>query len=187
VITVPLLIGLDGKQKMSKSLGNYIGITEPPDSMFGKLMSIPDSLIVHYFDLLTEKTQEEIKKIKHALSRGEVNPKDLKIDLAKQIVTKLHSKSAANQAAREFERVFARGAMPTKMPEINIQPKVLSLLELVIATKAVSSKSEARRVITQGGVKLNNVVKSDPFEKIEVKEGMVLKVGKLKFFRIKHK
>jgi tyrosyl-tRNA synthetase len=185
VIIQPLLLGTDGKRKMSKSLGNYVGLAEPANIAFGKIMSIPDTLIIDYFELLTERTPEDIGKINHALQRGEVNPRDLKIELTKEIVAALHSKKEAEQAAKEFEKVFSRRSLPSQMPEVKISKKEMTLLDLVAATKTISSKSEARRLILQGGVKINSNPKKEPFEKILIKPGMVIRIGKLKFVRIK--
>lgn len=183
VITCPLLVGLDGKKKMSKSLGNYIGIDEVPDQMFGKIMSLPDELILPYFKLATLFSDSEIKKIEENLKSGK-NPRDLKIKLGKEIVVLYHSKRAADLAAEEFSRVFSKKEKPSQMPEIKILQKKLSLLGLIMATKLIKSKSEARRLILQGGVKIDDRIEKDWQKEIKVRSGMILQIGKLKFAKI---
>ncbi len=158
VITMPLLEGTDGVQKMSKSLGNHIGIAEPPGDMFGKLMSIRDTLIVKYFTLLTDVEADTLKGYERQLETREVNPRDLKATLAEAIVTTYHNAKDAQGAREEFVRVFSRRQAPTEMPEITLQvgPEgTVDLVSLLVGEGLAKTKNEARRLIGQGGVKLN--------------------------------
>ncbi len=152
IITVPILEGLDGVQKMSKSLGNYIGITEPPQEMFGKLMSISDELMWRYYELLTDVPLEEIARWKEEVAQGKLNPKDLKVNLAKIIVSRYHSPEAAQKAAEEFEKVFARGGVPEDIPEINVSASEVWLPRFLKEQGLVKSTSEGKRLLKQGGV-----------------------------------
>lgn len=183
IIIFKLLVGLDGVKKMSKSLGNYIGLTESSDSMFGKIMSLPDNLILPYFELATPVSEKELKEIETALKSG-TNPRDLKVRLAKEIVALYHSKDAAEKAALEFTRVFKNKEKPSKILEIKISEKKLKLVDLIVATKLIKSKSEARRLIEQGGVKVDDAVEKDWQKEIEVKSGMIVQIGKRKFVKI---
>ena len=154
IITVPLLVGLDGKNKMSKSLGNYVGITEPAFQQYGKIMSIPDNLILDYFKLLTDVPLKEIAKMERDLNSKRVNPKKLKSSLAKEIVTFYHGKQKAERAEREFNRVFKEKKIPTKIPVFTLNKDNLNILDLLKKTRLVSSRSEGRRLIEQKGVRL---------------------------------
>lgn len=183
VITCPLLVGLDGKKKMSKSFGNYISITEAPDQMFGKVMSLPDHLIIAYFKLTTSLSDEEIKKIEEKLALGK-NPRDIKARLAYEIVARYHGKTKAKSAESEFNRVFRQKEKPSKMAKIKIRENKLKLLDLVMKTKQVKSKAEGRRVILQGGVKINDQTEKNWQKEISVKSGMILRIGKIKFVEI---
>lgn len=185
VITVPLLVGLDGREKMSKSKGNYVGLFDPPDEMYGKIMSIPDNLIINYFRLLTDKKDEEIIKMEEQLEDGLVNPRDLKAKLAKEIVTMYHSKEKAEAAEKEFERVFKKKERPTKIPEIKIKEKKIKLIDLLLKAKLVTSKSEARRLVLQGAVKINGEIIKEWQQMIKVKKEIIIQVGKRRFVKIK--
>lgn len=184
IMTVPLLIGTDGQRKMSKSYGNYIKLTEEPLKMFGQIMSIPDILIWHYFNLLTNLSLDEIESIKKNVHKTILNPKEAKIRLAKEIVAFLYSIKSAQKAEKEFERVFKEKGLPTKIPEIKIKGKTLNILDLLVKTKLASSRSEAKRLIWQGGIKINNVIQADWQKAVEIKEGLILQAGKRKFIKI---
>ena len=184
VLTNSLLIGLDGKKKMSKSLDNYIGITEPPKEQYGKIMSIPDDLIINYFELCTDVSLKEIAQMKKDLQSKKANPRDLKARLAQEIVTIYHNKKAAEKAEKEFNRVFKEKKLPARIPEIKIKKKTLDILDLLVQTKLVSSKSEAKRLILQKGVKINSKVQQDWQEAIKIKKKMLIQIGKRKFIKI---
>ncbi|OAG27650.1 tyrosine--tRNA ligase [Thermodesulfatator autotrophicus] len=184
VMTVPILEGLDGVQKMSKSLGNYIGITEPPQEMFGKVMSISDELMWRYYELLTDIPLEQIAKWKEEASSGRVNPKDLKVKLAKIIVAQFHSEEAAEKAAQEFEKVFAKGGLPEDIPQVEVESGNIWLPRFLKEHGLAKSTSEARRLISQGGVHLDGQKVQE--EDITLKNGQdyVLRVGKKRFLKI---
>ncbi|MFA4890841.1 MAG: tyrosine--tRNA ligase [Candidatus Gracilibacteria bacterium] len=184
VLTVPLLVGTDGKEKMGKSLGNYIGITESPKDMFGKTMSIPDHSILSYFELTTDISLEELAKIKKALDEGE-NPRNLKVRLAKELVTFYHNKKAANDAEQEFINMFQKKQLPDVIDEKKLKQTKWKLVDLLAETGLVASKGEARRMVEQGGVKVDQAkVESIDFE-IDVSGGKLLQVGKRKFLKVR--
>jgi tyrosyl-tRNA synthetase len=188
IMTLRLLEGTDGVRKMSKSYDNYIGITEKPSQIFGKIMSIPDSLIVKYLRVLTDISQREIEKIKKDLkqpSLSRINPKDVKAKLAREIVSLYYNEKKAKEAQKEFDKVFAKKEKPSKIPEMKISQKCDKLIDLLVICKLASSKSEARRLIEQGGVKVDNATLYDFKAKICLHEGMILQVGKRKFVKIK--
>ena len=192
VITMPLLEGTDGIEKMSKSLGNYIGINEPPFIMFGKVMSIPDSLIEKYFLLVTDVPTEEIKKMKAEYEKGELHPRDWKKRLAFEIVRIYHGQKEAILSQEDFERAFSQKEMPEEAREIMISSSLLKegkiwILKLLQETGVPYSKSELRRLIEQGGVYFNGERISNVNTDIEIKDGDYLKVGKKDFFRIRLK
>ena len=185
VITMPLLEGLDGVQKMSKSLGNYIGITEPPRDMFGKLMSVSDDLMFRYFELLSSLDLDEIKGLKDGIADGRLHPKDVKTRLAQELVERFHGDRAAGAAKADFEAQFSRGEVPDDIPEFKLSPdeKTIYLPKILKEAGLVESTSDARRLIKQGAVSIDgNKVQS---EEIEVHAPQtVLKVGKRRFLRI---
>jgi len=185
IMTVPLLLGTDGSRKMSKSFKNYIGLKEPPDQMFSKIMSIPDTLIWHYFTLLTNVSIKEIKEMEKEVYNSKLNPRDAKARLAREIVTMYHGKEAAKEAEEEFEKVFKRKEIPLKIPTFIVVKKNYLPLDLLFDLKLVSSKSEAKRLILQGGVKIDKKVLKDWKKLIEIKDGMIIQVGKRKFAQIK--
>jgi len=172
VLTVPLIEGLDGVRKMSKSFKNYIGLNENPNEMFAKIMAVPDKLIPKYFELLTDENPP----------RG-TSPYQAKITLSETIVAMYHSKKEATAAKNEFSRVFSKKELPAKIPSLKLQSKKTLLTELLIKS-GVPSKSEARRLITQGAVELNGEKKTNPQERLNLSRGDVLKIGKHRFFRI---
>ncbi|MCL5411370.1 MAG: tyrosine--tRNA ligase [Patescibacteria group bacterium] len=183
VLTVPLLEGLDGR-KMSKSYGNVIGLDEKPEEMYGKVMSLKDELIIKYFDLVTDVPQEEVAKMATQLKLEAVNPMELKKNLAFQIVKEFHSEEEAKKASAEFEKVFQKSEVPTEIAEVEIKKEKLSLIDLLIETKLSISRSEARRLIEQGGVEVNQKKIINPFEEISVEPGLVLRAGKRNFVRV---
>ncbi|MCD5383683.1 tyrosine--tRNA ligase, partial [candidate division WOR-3 bacterium] len=179
-ITVPILEGLDGVRKMSKSYNNYISIKAPPDDMFGKIMSIPDSLIMKYYELCTDITEKESKEVRERLCAG-VNPMDIKTELAREIVAIYHSENRAVEAKREFMRVFRERRVPEKMDSYILKGKVW-IVKLLKDVGFATTGSEARRLITQGAVELEGeVIKEIDYQ---VEKGGILKVGKRRFIRL---
>ena len=185
LVIMPLLIGTDEKRKMSQNLGNYIGINESAHEQYGKIMSIPDNIIIHYFELLTHIPDQEIREMKMDLQESRINPRDLKARLAREIVTIYHSRKEAIEAEKEFERIFKEKKKPSKVKSYKLKVKSWKLPDLLLKLKLVSSKSEARRLIEQGGVKINDKVIKDWKKKIQVKKDTIIQVGKRKFAKIK--
>ena len=189
-IMMPILEGLDGSQKMSKSLGNYIGINEPSHEMYGKTMSLPDQLLFRYFELATMLSIEEQRRLKDGLMQGVLHPRDLKMRLAREIVTIYHGKEAALQAEEGFKRIFQQKELPEDIPEFNLTPAILDsqglvwLSKLMLLAGLVSSTSEARRLIQQGGVKINGEKINDPAYNLVPVNGMVIQAGKRKYIRL---
>lgn len=183
IITVEILPGLDGKEKMSKSLDNYVGVCEKSGMMFGKIMSIPDQLIVPYFELCTDKLSAEISKIKKSISDGE-NPRDIKASLAKTIVEFYHSKKEAEAASQEFESVFSKGNLPEEIAEFKLSGN-FEIILLLTNLGAISSNSEGRRLVEQNAVKIDGVTISDINAQVATHSGMVIQVGKKRFYKIK--
>lgn len=184
IITVPLLIGTDGKMKMSQSLGNYIGLDEDASEQFGKIMSIPDKLLLHYFELAARYKRKDLERVKKELAEGR-NPKELKIELGKKIVAIYHNQRLADKAAQEFARIFSNKQKPTKIPEYSLDKELDNLPEILVAAKMLSSKSEAKRKIAEGAVKINDKKVTDWQTKTKLKSGDILQVGKRKFIKIK--
>ncbi|MFC1663542.1 tyrosine--tRNA ligase [Patescibacteria group bacterium] len=184
LITLPLLVGLDGKDKMSKSLNNYIGITESSQEQYGKIMSIPDNIIFHYFELATKIPLKEIIQMKKDLKSGKTNPKELKTRLAQEIVSIYHSKREAIEVKREFKRVFKEKKLPRKIPQMQIKEKTLNILELLVKTKLAPSKAEAKRLISQKGVRIDKKVQDNWQKEIKIKKGMIVQVGKRRFKKL---
>ena len=183
VLITPMLLGLDGR-KMSKTYGNTVNLTDSPAEMYGKLMSLKDELILLYFQLCTNLPLKEIKEMERELRRKEINPIEAKSRLAREIVTIYHGWEKAEEAEKEFNRVFREKKLPLKIPVIQIKEKKLNILELLTKTKLISSKSEAKRLILQKAVKINGVLKENWQEIIEIKKEMVIKVGKRRFKKI---
>jgi len=182
IITLPLLEGLDGVQKMSKSLGNYVGITEPPGEMFGKLMSVSDELMWRYFDLLSFRGNEEIAEFKSDVAGGR-NPRDIKFLLCEEIIERFHSREAAVAAREEFIARFQRGQMPGDMPEKTLETagEGIGIAAALSQCGLTSSNSDAFRMIQQGGVRIDGEKISDRRMKLEPGFSGVLQVGKRKF------
>ena len=185
ILTLPLLEGLDGVNKMSKSLDNYVGITEPPQEMFGKLMSISDELMWRYYELLSFRPQEEIAALKRACAEGR-NPRDAKVMLAQEIVARFHSRQAADAALAEFEARFRDGALPESMAEVTLRTNGAGLPIAQLAKQAgiVDSTSEALRLIAQRGLRLDGEVVVDKGLVIAAGTTVVVQAGKRKFARV---
>jgi tyrosyl-tRNA synthetase len=188
-VIMPLLEGTDGVQKMSKSLGNYIGINEPPSEIFGKVMSISDDLMWRYYELLTDLSIAEIAALRDAAERGERNPRDLKADLAKRIIIDFHSKDAADAAEEDFVRRFRKKETPDEVEEHALpsnHPQGWDLAHLLVTVGMAESKAEARRLIQQGGVSLDGERQSIVNSSTVWKPGMstLIKVGKRRFVRV---
>jgi len=188
VLTMPILEGLDGVQKMSKSLNNYIGINEPPGEMFGKLMSISDALMWRYFELLSFRSLAEIAKLRGQADDG-ANPRDIKFLLAEEIVARFHGAAAGRAAQEEFVARFQKGALPEEMPEhdVDVHADGIGIVALLKQCDLVTSASEANRMLEQGGVRLDGEKVSDRALKLRSGASHVLQVGKRKFARVRLK
>ncbi|HEX7587089.1 MAG TPA: tyrosine--tRNA ligase, partial [Anaerolineae bacterium] len=181
VFLVPLIVGTDGR-KMSKSFGNSIDQASPAIDMYGKVMSLVDTVIVEYFRLLTDVPDAELAEMQRAILSGSINPRDLKMRLARDIVTQFHRMEAASQAETEFIKVFQKHELPTDMTTFAIQ-QPMNIIDLIIAADMAPSRSEARRLITQGGVRLDDMAVEKIDATIPAREG-VLRVGRRKFVRL---
>lgn len=187
VLTLPVLAGVDGAQRMSKSLGNYIGIDEPANETYGKVMSIPDELMYPYFELISDVSLSELSDIKKQLDDPNINPRDTKKYLARTVVKMYHGEKASNEAESAFKRIFVEKELPDTMPEFVLDESSCRIDDLLIHTKTADSKSNARRLIQQGGVSVNGEKVSDPFAAIPINSEIILKVGKRKFVKISPK
>ena len=186
-MTMPILVGLDGQRKMSKSLGNYVGITEPPGEMFGKLMSVPDDLMWSYWQLLTVLTDNDITDLRRKVAAGQAHPMSVKTALAKRIVCDFHGNEAAERAANEFQRVFRDRQAPEEAPIMKLpRGPAKKLTALLVDLKLIASKSEAERLIKQGGVEIDGARADDPRKDIDLSKpaDFLLRAGKKKFVRI---
>ncbi|WP_374605506.1 tyrosine--tRNA ligase [Niveibacterium sp.] len=184
VLMMPLLEGLDGVNKMSKSLGNYVGINEPPRDMFGKLMSISDTLMWRYYDLLSFRSNAEIAALKAEVAAGR-NPRDVKVELAQEIITRSHGRAAAEDALADFEARFQRNAIPDDVPEVTVEVGAgMAIAQLLKQAGLTASTSEAMRMIEQGGVRADGEKLSDKGLVVNAGSVMVLQVGKRKFARV---
>jgi tyrosyl-tRNA synthetase len=187
IVTVPILEGTDGVQRMSKTTGNYIGVDEPPREMFGKVMSIPDALILRYFELVTDVGRKDLAKVRDRLSDGKTNPRDVKVELAERLIGMYHSREAAKAASAEFNRIFKGGGAPDEMPEfrIKVEGDGITIIRALTESALVTSNSEARRKIRQRAVRVDGVrveddqlilgIRAEPYE---------LQVGKRAWARI---
>lgn len=183
VIMMPLIEGLDGKEKMSKSLGNYIGIDEEAGIMYQKSMEIPDELIIKYYNLVTDVHPDEVNKIESQLKEGSVNPRDIKMNLAREIVTLYHGEESAKEAEERFKSVFQKGQIPEDIQTIQIKEDGFDLIEVLVSNEIVKSKSEVRRLASQGGVKVNGE-KVEDLSTIVKESELVVQIGKKKFVKI---
>ncbi|WIM38960.1 tyrosine--tRNA ligase [Paenibacillus sp. PK4536] len=189
-ITLPIIEGLDGVQKMSKSLGNYIGIDEEPNEIFGKSMSVPDELMLKYYELTTDISNEDLATLKAGLADGSVHPRDAKMNLAQNYVRMFHNEEAGVAAKNHFVTVFQQRALPDDIQEVVLDESVLEnrqigLIKLVMTLGFATSTSEARRSIQQGALKINEQKHDDVNARIELADGDIVQVGKRKFAKIK--
>jgi tyrosyl-tRNA synthetase len=187
ILTMPILVGLDGQRKMSKSLGNYVGITEPPGEMFGKMMSIPDELMWSYYELLTDRTPQQIAALKKEVSGSALHPMDAKMRLAEEVISDFHGKEAARKAAENFQRVFRDRQAPTEAPTVRLPKGPLKkLTALLVDLKLTPSKAEAERLIKQKAVEIDGAMIEDPRKDVDLSKSadFLLRAGKKKFLRI---
>ncbi len=184
ILTLPVLEGVDGKQRMSKSLGNYIGIDEAPTEIYGKTMSIPDEVIYRYFELISDIDSDELKHIAGLLASPQTNPRDIKKYLGRTLVRMYHGELASTEAETAFEQIFVKKNIPDEMPEFKLETQVHRIDDLIVMAGLAENKSEARRLVQGGGVSLNSEKVTDPYAEITVREETVLKVGKRKFIRL---
>jgi len=185
ILTMPLLVGIDGVEKMSKSYDNYIGISDEPAQIFGRTLSIPDNLIYKYFELATNVSNQKLSEIKSQLADGNANPRDVKRELARTLVTMYHNQEAAEIAQAEFDNIFINKGLPDEIEEFNIgERSEINILDLIILVNFAPSKGEARRLVLQGGVSIDGEKINDAQSSISVKTGMILKVGKRKFIKL---
>jgi len=184
VITTPLLINPKTGRKLMSKTESFIALDCPPNEMYGKMMALPDEVIINCFKLCTEIPLKEIEGMDKELKQKKANPRDLKARLAREIVSIYHGKEKARRAEREFERIFKKRKLPSKIPKIKIKEKTLNILDLLVKTKLASSKSEAKRLILQKGIKIDGEIQKDWKRIIEIKKGQVFQVGKRKFARV---
>jgi len=189
-LMLPILEGIDGNQKMSKSLGNYIGVDEPPAEMYGKTMSIPDELMLKYYELVTDIPLDEIKRIGSALKAGNLHPRDAKMRLAREIVALHHGIEAAKAAEESFKTIFQQGHIPDDVPALSLPAELLDengriwIVRLLTQLELCSSGSEARRLINQGAVSIDQIKQQDVEALVKVRKGMLIRVGKRRFARL---
>ncbi len=186
VLTMPLLEGLDGANKMSKSLGNYIGISEPPEEIFGKIMSISDELMFRYYELLSDRSLEAIKHMRQEIDQGRLHPKRAKMDLAREMVARFHSEQEADAAQRQFDQVFKRHQLPDDIPRLELDSgqEAIWLPKLLQMAGLVKSTSEGRRLIKQKGVRLDGERVVDIEATVAARGAVLLQVGKRRFCRV---
>jgi tyrosyl-tRNA synthetase len=183
IFTVPILVGTDGHQKMSKSLDNYIAVNDSPEEMYGKVMSIPDEPIGEYYRLLTDVSENEIEQMLNDATRGAVNPRDIKAKLARMIVSDLHSPEDAERAEAAFDSVYRQHQLPEDMPEVPIESGN-GIIEVLKIAEVAKSNREARRLIEQGGVRLDGERVTDPESVVEIEDPVVLQAGRRRFVRL---
>lgn len=183
VMTLPLLEGLDGVQKMSKSLDNYVGVSESPKEMFGKLMSVSDELMWRYFELILGWTAEQIANLKAEVQAGR-NPREVKDEMAQAVISQFYPQTEASEASAEFARVFSQGALPEDMPEVSLTADTL-LLDLLAEQGLIASKGEGRRLLKQNAIKIEEETVQDPFQTLTAGTSVVIKVGKRRYLRVK--
>ncbi len=184
VITMPILVGLDGKEKMSKSKNNYIGVTDEPTDMFGKVMSISDCLMENYFTLLTDLSDEKIAEL---VNPDKTHPKEAKVLLGKMLVEQFYDKAAAESAAEQFDKVFAKRQLPDEITEFEVSKESVATKKLLLLCKLVDTGGEAKRMIKQSAVSIDGEKIADPNDQITPADGMVVQVGKRRFARLKVK
>lgn len=183
---MPILVGLDGVEKMSKSLGNYIGVKDTANDMFGKIMSISDELMENYYTMITEIPSEEIKKMKENIANGSLHPMEAKKQLGAEVVKIYHGEQAAVEARDWFENVFSKRNLDVELPEVEVEYNEIGVIDLLVKeTQLVKTTSEARRLIEQGGFKINDEAIKDVKATVNVESGMIVRVGKKKIIKIK--
>jgi tyrosyl-tRNA synthetase len=189
IITMPILEGTDGIEKMSKSLNNYVALQDVPREMFGKIMSIPDNLITKYLKYAAFASDDECKSMEMAMEAGSLNPRDAKVKTAMSVINIYHGETAAQDALIEFERMFKNKGLPDDIPEcsLEINPPEILITELLVATKLVASKNEARTLVTQNAVSVDDEKVNDPYAKIDISHERLIKAGKRKFIKVKAK
>lgn len=187
ILTMPLIVGTDGVEKMSKSYDNYIGISDPPKDIYGRTLSIPDKLIYNYFELATDISKDELTEIKDQLEDSKTNPRNLKRQLARTFVRMYYDELAAKNAEDEFDKIFIKKDVPDEIPEFNLSAfsGQINIMDLIVEVKFAPSKSEARRLVMQGGVSIDSEKINDIQTSIKIKDGQILKVGKRKFAKLK--
>jgi tyrosyl-tRNA synthetase len=183
ILTMPILVGTDGVEKMSKSLDNYIGVNDSPKEIYGKTLSIPDKLIYQYFELVTDVPKDNLAVVKTSLETVNANPRDMKRQLARTLVRMYHSPAAADEAEKEFDKIFIQKSVPDNIEEFK-RSKSMSITALLMDAKLVASKSEARRLIDQGGVSIDEERVTDPNLLLPEKDEFILKVGKRRFLKV---
>lgn len=184
ILTTPVIEGTDGVQKMSKSLDNYIGLTDSPAEMFGRIMSIPDHLIEKYFELTTDVADEELQKIGEQLKRNDINPSVLKRRLAREIIAIYHSAAAGDEAEASFDKIFKQKEVPDDIPVYHVRASAIGLVKVLTASRLVGSGNEARRQIEQGAVSVNGERINDEKTMLNVEGECVIKVGKRRFLKV---
>ncbi|MEN3009111.1 tyrosine--tRNA ligase [Pseudothermotoga sp.] len=187
VMTMPLIEGTDGKLKMSKSYGNYIAFNDHPSEMFGKLMSIPDWLIIKYMKLLTQIPERKIEEYEKLMEEGKINPRDVKLMLAFEITKFFHGEEEAKKAQEQFVKIFSKGELPEELPTLVLDTDQVELVELLMKLNVAESRSEAKRLIQQGGVKLDGEKIFDIHAMIKLDTERILRVGKRHFFKLVRK
>jgi tyrosyl-tRNA synthetase len=183
IMTLTLLPGADNR-KMSKSYGNIIGVADSPNEIFGKIMSIKDDLIPQYFELCAALPLVEARKIENGLKNKKINPRDAKARLAYEIVSLYHGPATAQKSEKEFNKIFRKKELPSKMPVVRLTRKKIGILDLLVKTKLASSKSEARRLVIQNGIKVDGEIENNWQKTIGVKKGMTIQAGKRRFVKI---
>ena len=184
ILTMPILVGTDGVDKMSKSLDNYIGVSDSPKEIFGKTLSIPDKLIYQYFELITDVQKQELTAIKSSLENTKINPRDIKRQLARTLVRMYHSQTSADEAEKEFDKIFIQKSIPDNIEEFK-RSESTTIPALLTEAHLAASKSEARRLIDQGGVSIDDERVNDPNSLLPDKDEFILKVGKRRFLKVK--
>jgi tyrosyl-tRNA synthetase len=183
-MTLPLIEGLDGVQKMSKSLNNYVAVDEPAREMYGKLMSVPDDLMWKYFEYILCWPAEEVQALREGVAKGEKHPREVKDRLGRGVVERFIGEAEAQDASEEFTRIFAQKELPDEIPEVELPAEEIGLLNLMVEAGLAKSNGEARRLIKQGAVKINDEKITDERAQIMPEEGMIIRSGKRGFAQI---
>jgi tyrosyl-tRNA synthetase len=187
VLTMPILEGTDGTRKMSKSYGNHIGIMEPAKDIFGKVMSLPDTLIVKYLELTTDIFPHKLDEYAAAMRNNSVNPRDIKFELAKTLVRMYHSADVAEKTARDFEKVFSKGEIPDELAEYHCAAGELPIIDLLVQSKLMASRAEAKRKLREGAIDIDGQVIKDLSYVVSLEKPVIVKAGKHRFLKISRK